>query len=176
MGILTLLVAIGISAVAAWYSIIGLMAIFSAAAIAIAIMGGVLEVGKLVTASWLYQNWKRVPKILKGYLTGAVVVFPAPVSGTIAVGGTLGRYTGDPTANLRAGTVTVVITIDANPAATANWWHRKVRNINYPADLATAALRAAVTHPTGVGIGITNKTRVAVRVIGAFNARNIVAV
>ena len=74
MGILTLLVAIGISAVAAWYSIIGLMAIFSAAAIAIAIMGGVLEVGKLVTASWLYQNWKRVPKILKGYLTGAVVV------------------------------------------------------------------------------------------------------
>ena len=74
MGILTLLVAIGISAVAAWYSIIGLMAIFSAAAIPIAIMGGVLEVGKLVTASWLYQNWKRVPKILKGYLTGAVVV------------------------------------------------------------------------------------------------------
>ena len=65
MGILTLLVAIGISAVAAWYSIIGLMAIFSAAAIPIAIMGGVLEVGKLVTASWLYQNWKRVPKILK---------------------------------------------------------------------------------------------------------------
>ena len=67
MGILTLAVAIGISAVAAWYSIIGLMAIFSAAAIPIAIMGGVLEVGKLVTASLLYQNWKRVPKFLKGY-------------------------------------------------------------------------------------------------------------
>jgi hypothetical protein len=74
MGILTLIVAIGISAVAAWYSIIGLMAIFSAAAIPIAIMGGVLEVGKLVTASWLYQNWKRVPKLLKGYLTTAVIV------------------------------------------------------------------------------------------------------
>ena len=62
MGYLVLIVAIAISAVAAWYSIIGLMAIFSAAAVAIAIMGGVLEVGKLVTASWLYQNWKKIPE------------------------------------------------------------------------------------------------------------------
>jgi len=53
MGILTLLIALAISGVAAWYSIVGLMAIFSSAAVAIAIMGGVLEVGKLVTASWL---------------------------------------------------------------------------------------------------------------------------
>jgi hypothetical protein len=74
MGYLVLIVAIAISAVAAWYSIIGLMAIFSAAAVAIAIMGGVLEVGKLVTASWLYQNWKKIPKILKIYLTTAVMV------------------------------------------------------------------------------------------------------
>ena len=54
MGILTLSIALAISGVAAWYSIVGLMAIFSSAAVAIAIMGGVLEVGKLVTASWLY--------------------------------------------------------------------------------------------------------------------------
>ena len=74
MGYLVLIVAIAISGVAAWYSIIGLMAIFSAAAVAIAIMGGVLEVGKLVTASWLYQNWKKIPKILKIYLTTAVMV------------------------------------------------------------------------------------------------------
>lgn len=74
MGIFVLFIAIAISAVAAWYSIIGLMAIFSAAAIPIAIMGGVLEVGKLVTASWLYQNWKTVPKLLKIYLTSAVIV------------------------------------------------------------------------------------------------------
>ena len=67
MGFLTLFIAIAISAVAAWYSIVGLMAIFSAAAIPIAIMGGVLEVGKLVTASWLYQNWKKIPKTLKVY-------------------------------------------------------------------------------------------------------------
>ena len=74
MGFLTLAVAIAISGVAAWYSIIGLMAIFSAAAIPIAIMGGVLEVGKLVTASWLYQYWKEIPKTLKTYLTTAVIV------------------------------------------------------------------------------------------------------
>ncbi len=70
----TLVVAIAIAAVAAWYSIIGLMAIFAAAAISIAIMGGVLEVGKLVTASWLYRNWKETPFLLKSYLTTAVAV------------------------------------------------------------------------------------------------------
>ena len=50
------------------------MAIFSASAVSIAIMGVVLEIGKLVTASWLYQNWTTVPKVLKYYLTSAVVV------------------------------------------------------------------------------------------------------
>ena len=74
LAIITLLTALGISAVAAYYSIVGLMAIFSASAISIAIMGVVLEIGKLITASWLYQNWKRVPFLLKSYLTLAVVV------------------------------------------------------------------------------------------------------
>ena len=71
---MTLVVALCISAVAAYYSIVGLMAIFSASAVSIAIMGVVLEIGKLVTASWLYQNWTTVPKVLKYYLTSAVVV------------------------------------------------------------------------------------------------------
>ena len=74
LALLTLLVALTISAVAAYYSIIGLIAIFSAAVIPIAVMGVVLEAGKLITASWLYQNWKTVPKLLKGYLSFAVVV------------------------------------------------------------------------------------------------------
>lgn len=74
LALLTLLTALAISAVAAYYSIIGLIAIFSAAAIPIAVMGVVLETGKLVTASWLYQNWKRVPKLLKTYLISAVLV------------------------------------------------------------------------------------------------------
>lgn len=74
MAYLVLLVALAISGVAAWYSIAGLAAIFAAAKIPVIIMGGTLEVGKLVTASWLYQNWKRVPFLLKSYLTLAVVV------------------------------------------------------------------------------------------------------
>jgi hypothetical protein len=74
MAYLTLITALSISGVAAWYSIVGLAAIFSASMIPIIIMGSVLEVGKLVTASWLYQNWNRVPFLLKTYLTTAVVV------------------------------------------------------------------------------------------------------
>ena len=72
-GFLVLFTALLISGVAAWYSIVGLMAIFSGAALAIAIMGGVLEVGKLVTASWLYNYWKKIPAFLKVYLTAAVI-------------------------------------------------------------------------------------------------------
>ena len=72
-GLFVLFTALLISGVAAWYSIVGLMAIFSGAALAIAIMGGVLEVGKLVTASWLYNYWNTIPKFLKIYLTSAVI-------------------------------------------------------------------------------------------------------
>lgn len=71
---ITLIIAISISAVAAYYSIIGLVAIFSSAVLPVAIMGIVLEAGKLVTASWLYQNWKRINFVIKTYLTFAVVV------------------------------------------------------------------------------------------------------
>ena len=74
IAVITLLTALGISAVAAYYSIVGLMAIFSASAISIAVMGVVLEIGKLVTATWLYHNWIKVPRLLKYYLTSAVVV------------------------------------------------------------------------------------------------------
>ena len=74
LALVTLITALGISAVAAFYSIVGLMAIFSASALSIAVMGIVLEIGKLITASWLYQNWKRVPFLLKSYLTIAVII------------------------------------------------------------------------------------------------------
>ena len=76
MALLTLLTALAISGIAAFYSIVGLMAIFSGAAMQIAIMGGALEVGKLVTASWLYQNWrnKNLGRALKTYLFTAVIV------------------------------------------------------------------------------------------------------
>lgn len=72
--IITFIVAITIAIIAAWFSIAGLMAIFSASALAVAIMAGSLEVGKLVAASWVYRNWKRAPFLLKSYLTMATVV------------------------------------------------------------------------------------------------------
>ncbi len=73
---LTLISAISISIIAAGYSIYGLAALFAGAATAIIVMGAVLEVGKLVMASWLYNNWNNplLPKSIKYYLTSAVVV------------------------------------------------------------------------------------------------------
>lgn len=66
--------ALGLSAVAAYYSIMGLVAIFAAAAVPIFIMGSLLEVSKLVVASWLYRSWKEIPKLMMSYFTIALVV------------------------------------------------------------------------------------------------------
>ena len=66
--------ALGLSAVAAYYSIMGLVAIFAAAAVPIFIMGSLLEVSKLVVASWLYRSWKEIPKLMKTYFTTALVI------------------------------------------------------------------------------------------------------
>lgn len=68
------LAAISLSSIAAWYSIAGLAAIFAAAVVPIIIMGGILEVSKLVVASWLYRNWEEVPLSFKAYFTSAIVV------------------------------------------------------------------------------------------------------
>jgi hypothetical protein len=72
--LITLLCAISLSAIAAYYSVIGLMAIFAASPIPIAIMGGALEFSKLIAASWAYKNWKVAPKFLKYYFTVAVMI------------------------------------------------------------------------------------------------------
>ena len=72
--VLLFITAFGLSAIAAYYSIVGLIAIFASAPIPIAIMGGSLEVAKLVTASWLYRNWQDSPRMLKYYFTTAVVI------------------------------------------------------------------------------------------------------
>jgi hypothetical protein len=71
---LLLLTGLTISAVAIYYSVVGLTAIFSAAAIPIIIMGSALEVGKLVCASWLKANWEQAPRFMKYYMTIAVIV------------------------------------------------------------------------------------------------------
>ena len=70
---LTLLVALTLSAIAAWYSVLGLTAIFAAAVIPIIIMGGSLEVAKVVTTVWLHKYWDRAGWKLKLYLIPAVV-------------------------------------------------------------------------------------------------------
>ena len=74
IAILTLLSALSISGVAIFYSVIGLATIFPGAFVPVVIMGGVLEVGKLITASWLYRNWKFTPFMLRTYLTVAVII------------------------------------------------------------------------------------------------------
>jgi len=71
---LVLFIAIALSVVAAYYSIAGLAFIFSAAVIPVVVMGSVLEAAKVVSASWLYQNWQTAPSSIKYYLTTAVCV------------------------------------------------------------------------------------------------------
>jgi len=70
---LTLLVALSLSSVAAWYSIIGLTAIFAGAVVPVIIMGGILEVGKITTTVWLRKYWDRAGWLLKLYLVPAVI-------------------------------------------------------------------------------------------------------
>jgi len=70
---LTLLVALSLSSVAAWYSIIGLTAIFAGAVIPVIIMGGILEIGKITTTVWLRKYWNRAGWLLKLYLVPAVI-------------------------------------------------------------------------------------------------------
>lgn len=67
-------VALSLSAVAAYYAVAGLVAIFAAAVVPIAIMGSLLEAAKLVVASWLYRSWGEIPRLMKSYFTVALIV------------------------------------------------------------------------------------------------------
>lgn len=67
-------IALGLSTVAEWYAIVGLMAIFASAPVPIAIMGALLGAAKLVIASWLYRNWKDIPKLMKVYFTISLLI------------------------------------------------------------------------------------------------------
>ena len=69
----TLLTALVLSSIAAWYSILGLIAIFPGAPIPIIIMGSALEVAKVITTVWLHRHWNRCRLILKSYLVPAVI-------------------------------------------------------------------------------------------------------
>ena len=69
-----LLSGLTVSAVAIWYSVAGLMAIFSAAVIPIIVMGVALEISKLAGTVWLKQNWNRAPYFIRAYLLAAIAI------------------------------------------------------------------------------------------------------
>ena len=74
LNVITLFIALSISAVAIYYSVAGLATIFAASVIPIIIMGTTLEVAKLVTAVWLHKHWRDAVWWLKAYLATAVIV------------------------------------------------------------------------------------------------------
>lgn len=72
--IILLLTALAISSIAGYFSIVGLAHIFSANPLPIIVMGCVLEVGKLVTASFVYRQWDKINFVLKTYFVASVVI------------------------------------------------------------------------------------------------------
>lgn len=74
MTLLLFVTALSLSVMAAYYAVVGLVAIFSAAVIPVMIMGSLLEASKLVVASWLYRTWKEIPVLMKTYFTIALVL------------------------------------------------------------------------------------------------------
>jgi hypothetical protein len=72
-GYFILFISVIISAIAAWYSVVGLTAIFAAAVVPVMIMGGALEAGKIVATVWLHNNWKRAGVAFKLYLVPAII-------------------------------------------------------------------------------------------------------
>ena len=74
ISILALISSLCIAGVAAYFSVIGLTALFPGALIPIVLMGGTLEASKLIAALWLHQNWYKCNKFMRSYLTFAVVV------------------------------------------------------------------------------------------------------
>lgn len=72
--LLPFVTAIALSTVAAFYSVIGLAQIFPGSFWPIIIMGSILELAKLVTVSWLYNNWKKTNHLMKTYFLTAIVL------------------------------------------------------------------------------------------------------
>lgn len=89
MKYLAILVALGLSSIAAWFSILGLTAIFPASRVSVLAMAGSLEVAKIVTVVWLHLHWEKLTFFIKSYLTLAVIVLMVITS--IGVFGFLSR-------------------------------------------------------------------------------------
>ena len=65
---------LGLAGTAAYYSVFGLSKLFSAQAVAVIVMASILEVSKLITASYLHREWKSISALLKSYLVTAVFI------------------------------------------------------------------------------------------------------
>ena len=81
---ITFLTSIAISAVAAWFSVLGLTQIFAAAFLPVAIMGGVIELGKVVAAVWTHHYWKELNLLTKSLLV--------PIIGLLMIVTSLGIF------------------------------------------------------------------------------------
>ena len=95
--------AIALSAVAAYYSVVGLAQIFPGSYLPIIIMGSVLEVSKLVTVSWLYNNWKQTATVMKYYFLIATILLMAITS--MGIFGYLSKAHLDTNVNIGANSV-----------------------------------------------------------------------
>jgi len=72
--VILLLTALAISGIAGYFSIVGLAHIFSANVLPIVIMGSILEVGKLVTASFVYRQWNKINILMKSYFVISIII------------------------------------------------------------------------------------------------------
>lgn len=61
-----------LSAIAGYFSTVGLATIFSGAYYPVLLMAASLELGKVVTVGWLSRNWEAAPKVLRYYLCVSV--------------------------------------------------------------------------------------------------------
>ena len=74
ISLMALAMGLVLSAVAGFFSVVGLGLIFAGAYWSVVVMAGTLEVSKIVAASWIYRNWSIAPWIMRMYMTIAVIV------------------------------------------------------------------------------------------------------
>lgn len=110
LAVVTLTTGLFLSAVAAWYSIIGLTAIFPGAYESIVIMGAGLEVAKLAAVSWLYHNWYVAPKLVRFPMTFSVVILMLLTS--MGIYGFLSKAHIEQTLKINTGVVDKIASLD----------------------------------------------------------------
>lgn len=115
MGYLALLAGLLLSGTAAYYSIVGLIAIFPGSTVAIVSMGASLEFAKLVVASWLYRNWDNAPLFLKTVFSTGVLVLMFFTS--MGVFGFLSKAHLEHTATIGADTTFQIVSLEQKVAS-----------------------------------------------------------